>query len=89
MKSISQTHLYLVPLERSWKSKNSFSINHFSIINSDKVKVFQIFRNYSQSGGAAIIWDAAIKREITVVQKYMYTVTMVKFASVEISFRLW
>jgi len=33
---------------------------------SDKVIVFQRFRNFSQSWGEAIIRGAAIKREITV-----------------------
>ena len=59
METISQTHMYLVPLERS--------LNYPSIICGDKVTVFQRFINFSQSWGAAIIQDTAIKREITVV----------------------
>ena len=50
----------MVLLERSWKDENSAV---YSIIKSDKVMVFQRFRQFSKTHGWAFIWGAAIEQE--------------------------
>ena len=44
-----------------------WSLNYSSIICSDKVMVFQRFRNFAESWGVATSRDAAINQEITVL----------------------
>jgi len=66
VESISETHMYLVPLERSWKEKNNAVwIIALSCIVA-KLLCFKDSETFLKDG-EAIIRDAAIKPEITVV----------------------
>ena len=72
----SHVCMYLVPYGKVSTRPFQWSFNYPSIICSDKVMMFQRFRNFSQSWGAAINRDASIIREITVETRgTLYEVT--------------